>query len=67
MSRGGNTPCADYAESKLSIEDVLVTESVSVVQAYTLFAYPKNVFAEPPLESCVAGGGKTTCRSWHTT
>lgn len=63
MSRVGNTLCADYADPKLSIEDVLATESVSVVQAYNLFAYPNNVFAEPPLKSCVAGGGKTTCRS----
>lgn len=51
MSRIGYGLCADYADPRLSVHDVLATESVSVVQTYNLFTYPNNVFKEPPLMS----------------
>lgn len=41
--------CAEYATTGLSVEDVLATESVFVVQTYDLFSYPGKVFVKPPL------------------
>ena len=49
MSRVGYRLCADYADPVLSVEDVLATESVAVVQTYDLLTYPNNDFVEPPL------------------
>ena len=49
MSRVGYGLCADYADPQLNVRDVLVTESVSVLQTYNLLTYPNNTLVEPPL------------------